>query len=186
MRRCCRYGAVRIVAGFFLALKILVLFAAGVFVDEAYYWLWGQHPALSYYDHPPLNAWLQGISSLVFGWNVVGLRAMVLLSLLGDIFVIWLFAQRLPTAERQGYFWVTLVVFLVTPIFFASTAFALPDHLLLACCLASLYGFTRFFRQRPNRRLSLSLALFRCAVPRIGRPLQVQRRAARSGRRRLW
>jgi hypothetical protein len=23
--------------------------------DEAYYWLWGQHMALSYFDHPPLR-----------------------------------------------------------------------------------------------------------------------------------
>ena len=38
--------------------KFVHLLAAGVFMDEAYYWMWGQHPALSYYDHPPLNAWL--------------------------------------------------------------------------------------------------------------------------------
>ncbi len=26
--------------------------------DEAYYWVWGWHPQLSYYDHPPFVAWL--------------------------------------------------------------------------------------------------------------------------------
>ncbi len=26
--------------------------------DEAYYWVWGQVPQLSYYDHPPFVAWL--------------------------------------------------------------------------------------------------------------------------------
>ena len=140
--------ALQAVAGLFLALKLVVLASAGIFVDEAYYWIWGQHPALSYYDHPPLSAWLQGLSSLIFGWDVAGVRAMVLLALLGDIFVLWLFARRLPAAQRQSYFWITLVVFLATPMFFSATGFALPDHLLVLCCLASIYGFTRFFESR--------------------------------------
>ena len=29
-----------------------------VLADEAYYWSWGQDPALGYFDHPPLLAWL--------------------------------------------------------------------------------------------------------------------------------
>ncbi len=29
--------------------------------DEAYYWVWSQHPQLSYFDHPPFVAWLFGL-----------------------------------------------------------------------------------------------------------------------------
>lgn len=29
--------------------------------DEAYYWLWGWHPALGYYDHPPMVGWLVAV-----------------------------------------------------------------------------------------------------------------------------
>ena len=57
--------------------KFAQLAFAGVFQDEAYYWMWGQHPSLSYFDHPPLNAWLLGLSSAVFGWNVLALRVPV-------------------------------------------------------------------------------------------------------------
>ena len=43
-----------------VALTVLRLIAgacAGLTPDEAYYWLWAQHPALGYYDHPPMVAW---------------------------------------------------------------------------------------------------------------------------------
>ena len=50
-----------------LGLTVLRLVAAGragLVPDEAYYWLWAQHPALGYYDHPPMVAWWIE----AFGW----------------------------------------------------------------------------------------------------------------------
>ena len=32
--------------------------------DEAYYWMWGQHLSWSYFDHPPLDGWLQALRDL--------------------------------------------------------------------------------------------------------------------------
>ena len=29
-----------------------------LFAQEAYYWCYAQHPALSYFDHPPMVAWM--------------------------------------------------------------------------------------------------------------------------------
>ena len=48
--------------------------------DEAYYWLWGQHPALSYYDHPPLQAWIQGLTTALLGQSFLTLRLSNLVS----------------------------------------------------------------------------------------------------------
>ena len=50
-------------AGFVLALTAwrvaaLALSDAELFVDEAQYWLWGQHLAAGYYSKPPLIGWL--------------------------------------------------------------------------------------------------------------------------------
>src|SRR5262245_29966213 len=100
-------------------------------MDEAYYWMWGQHPALSYYDHPPLNAWLLGLSGAAFGWNAFALRLPVLLSFVADIYALWLLSRRIGGAEWQSTFWTTLVLFLATPFFFVVSGVALPDHLLL-------------------------------------------------------
>ena len=36
-----------------------------LYADEAYYWLWSLRPAPGYFDHPPMVAWLIGLSSAV-------------------------------------------------------------------------------------------------------------------------
>ena len=128
-----------------LAGKLALLAGAGPFMDEAYYWMWGQHPALSYYDHPPLNAWLQGLMGALFGWNRLGLRMAVALVLAADIFVLYLLARRLAPERWRQHFWLTAVLFLATPIFFATTAVALPDHLLVLGVLAAFHCFAAFF-----------------------------------------
>lgn len=132
-------------AALLLAGKLALLVTSGTFMDEAYYWMWGQHPALSYYDHPPLNAWLQGLAGAVFGWNRLGLRIVVALALAGDMFVLYLLARKLAPGHWRQHFWLTLVLFLATPVFFAVTAVALPDHLLVLGVLAALYFFVSFF-----------------------------------------
>src|SRR4051812_5658817 len=111
------FGLLKAVAGILLVIKLALIALPAPFMDEAYYWLWGQHPALSYYDHPPLSAWLEGLAGMLFGWNTIGLRAPVVLTLAGDIFVLALFARRQPGDRQASYFWSTLVLFLATPIF---------------------------------------------------------------------
>ncbi len=131
-----------------IAGKLWLLATPSAFMDEAYYWLWGQHLALSYYDHPPLNAWLQGLSSALFGWSIFGLRAMVALCLGLDILILWAFARRFaPPGEARRWFLVTLVLFAATPIFAGVTAIALPDHVLLTFVLAATLGFASFLER---------------------------------------
>ncbi len=48
--------------------------AMPVFAQEAYYWSYAQHPALSYFDHPPMAAWLIWIGTRMFGDGALGLR----------------------------------------------------------------------------------------------------------------
>ena len=56
--------------------------------DEAYYWLWSQHPAWGYYDHPPMIAWLIRAGTLLLGDTPLGVRAAgVVLSLPATWFV---------------------------------------------------------------------------------------------------
>jgi dolichol-phosphate mannosyltransferase len=45
-----------------------------VFSQEAYYWTYAQHQDLSYFDHPPLVAWLIWLGTSVFGDGCFGLR----------------------------------------------------------------------------------------------------------------
>lgn len=127
----------------FLALKLVLLVVARPFMDETYYWLWGQHLALSYFDHPPLIGWTQAAAS-VLGWNTIGLRAAVFATLLGDIALFYGFARHIAGAAWRDLFWAGTALFLATPIFFGLTNLALPDHLLVFFALVAIYAFTRF------------------------------------------
>ncbi|HVZ30235.1 MAG TPA: glycosyltransferase family 39 protein [Asticcacaulis sp.] len=64
------------------ALRLVAAARAGLVPDEAYYWLWAQHPALGYYDHPPMVAWWIGTSTAMFGHSALAVRLPFLLSFL--------------------------------------------------------------------------------------------------------
>lgn len=49
------------------AARLVFAATAGLKYEEAYYWNYGQHPALSYFDHPPMVAWLARVSTGIFG-----------------------------------------------------------------------------------------------------------------------
>lgn len=128
-----------------LALRLgFMLFVAPI-GDEAYYWIWGQHPDLSYFDHPPLNAWLLGLMSQVFGWTIGGLRLLGWLTTAGTIWIFWLWSRRFDPRDREGWFWLATAAYLATPIVAIFSGIMFPDHLLVFLSLAALYAFARFF-----------------------------------------
>lgn len=154
---------VQIACVLLLCVKLAHWSFAGVFMDEAYYWMWAQHPSLSYYDHPPLNAWLLGLSSALFGWNVFALRLPVALAFVADLLALWLIARRLG-GDWHGRFWLTALLFLATPIFTMVTNYALPDHILLTALFFSIYSFLRFFADRAAGQGGASRDLFLGAI----------------------
>lgn len=67
--------AVLILAVTGLRLIGLQLSATDLYVDEAQYWSWAQHPAWGYFSKPPLIAWLIGLSQSVCGTGEACIRA---------------------------------------------------------------------------------------------------------------
>ena len=61
-----------------VALRCLVARHVDLETDEAYYWLWSRHLAISYYDHPPLIAYLIRLGTALFGDTVFGVRSMAI------------------------------------------------------------------------------------------------------------
>lgn len=111
--------------------------------DETYYWYWGQHPDFSYYDHPPLHAWLMGLVSL-FGWWPISPRILTWVTLGGTLWLFWLYARRYAPSEASLRFWQTSALYLASPLFFAMTLVSYHDHLLILLCLASGWFFITF------------------------------------------
>ncbi|GAB4318439.1 MAG: hypothetical protein Kow0059_11930 [Candidatus Sumerlaeia bacterium] len=89
-----------------LALRLWGAAAAPLLSSEAYYWLWGQHPAWGYYDHPPMVAWE---AAAFGGWirrSETAARAGALVFGALAALAVWALARALfspkPTDEQRG------------------------------------------------------------------------------------
>ena len=131
--------------GYFLLLRALYLCFAFPIADETYYWMWGRHFALSYYDHPPLQGWLQGLSYAVFGRSYFGLRWMTMAALAGTLWIYSLVAKRLAGDAWRPFFLRSAAVYLGAPLFGFFSTIAFHDYLLAFLVLSSGYLFIRYF-----------------------------------------
>src|SRR5215813_14076945 len=70
-------------------LRAVVAASTDLVDDEAYYRLWALAPALSYYDHPPMVAWMIAAGRVLGGDNAFGIRLATLVTgLLGPL-LLW-------------------------------------------------------------------------------------------------
>ncbi|MEM9324851.1 MAG: glycosyltransferase family 39 protein [Bacteroidota bacterium] len=53
---------------------VLVLGPLDLFIEEAQYWVWSQRPALSYYSKPPMVAYVNWLSTSIFGSTEFALK----------------------------------------------------------------------------------------------------------------
>jgi 4-amino-4-deoxy-L-arabinose transferase-like glycosyltransferase len=138
----------------------------GLSVDEAHYALYAAHPALSYFDHPPLVGWVQ--------WPLVALGAPVLLlRLLPGL--LWLLAMALVyditlhvqhmagatvSAGHKAARW-ALAVALLAPLLHVLAIGLVPDTLLMVLHLLLMRQSLRMAAQdaAPGLRSWLLLGL---------------------------
>jgi 4-amino-4-deoxy-L-arabinose transferase-like glycosyltransferase len=101
--------------------------------DEVYYWCWAQRLQLSYYDHPPMVAYMIRLSTAVFGDTLFATRLPAVVSTITMLAVIgWLTRPR-----------TLLPLVLFTPLFTFGAVLVTPDTPLLmfwALYLAWLVG----------------------------------------------
>lgn len=128
----------------FLLLRLGFWFAVFPNPDEAYYWLWGQHPALSYYDHPPLQAWIQGLFTTLFGRSTFTLRLPNLIANCIFFYVYYQISRYLYGKQAQNAFWIIVACIVASPLYFLFLALAWHDHLLITFSLLSAYWLIQF------------------------------------------
>ncbi|HEY9617338.1 MAG TPA: glycosyltransferase family 39 protein [Microcoleaceae cyanobacterium] len=143
----------------FLLLRLGFWFAVFPNPDEAYYWLWGQHPALSYYDHPPLQAWVQGLFTAFFSRSHFTLRLPNLITNCVFSYIYYQISRYLYGKQAQTAFWIIVACIIASPLYFLFLALAWHDHLLITFSLLSAYWFIQFLDRylvsptAPNWRL---------------------------------
>src|SRR5438132_3575852 len=67
----------------------------GVFSDELYFMVCGQHPSLGYVDQPPLVPWIAGLSHALFGTALLPLRLIPALAMTATVALTAEFARAL-------------------------------------------------------------------------------------------
>ncbi|PSJ16642.1 glycosyltransferase family 39 protein [Nitrosomonas supralitoralis] len=128
------------VVAFIILLRLIYLGQAQLIPDEAYYWNYAQHMDLSFYDHPPMVAWLIWLGTAIAGDNEFGVRIGAFLSGLITMGYLYALAKNLydkSTAMR------TVLLLAILPFSFATGIVMTADAPLLAAWAATLYYMER-------------------------------------------
>ncbi|MEO6563878.1 MAG: glycosyltransferase family 39 protein, partial [Nitrosospira sp.] len=134
-----RVASLGIVA-FVVLLRLIYLGQAQLIPDEAYYWTYAQHMDLSFYDHPPMVAWLIWLGTAIFGNTEFGVRIGAFVCGLITMGYLYALARNLydkTTAMR------TVLLLAVLPFYFATGMVMTADAPLVAAWAATLYYMER-------------------------------------------
>jgi 4-amino-4-deoxy-L-arabinose transferase-like glycosyltransferase len=100
----CQTAAVAVLALMLtmVVLRCLVARRLGLETDEAYYWLWSRHLAISYYDHPPAIAYLIRLGTALFGNTAFGVRSMAIVAMMAASALVYALTVILFDDRRLG------------------------------------------------------------------------------------
>lgn len=104
--------------------------------DEAHYWEWSRYLDWSYYSKPPITAWLNYVSTSIFGHTHLGVRffSCMAISILG--FLAFLMARQVA-GKQAG--WIAFILIHLTPLFAAGGIMMTPDIPSLTFWALALY-----------------------------------------------
>ena len=122
-----------------LALRCAAQAVVPLMPQEAYYWMYAQHPSLSYYDHPPMVAWVIGLGTTIFGNTEWGVRVVGGVMMLGAGVLMYAFARLW---WRSSVALAATLLFELGPVYFGIGFLATMDAALLAFWLVALLGFS--------------------------------------------
>ena len=108
-------------------LKLIISALLPLSADESYYWVWSHHLQLSYYDHPPLIAWLLWLGHALepLGHSVRWPGVIVGHSIFLIWILIWRNVSRSPREEAQFHWWFWLA--LCSPLLGFGSIILTPD-----------------------------------------------------------
>ncbi len=140
-------------------LRLIYLLFVPITPQEAYYWYYIQHPALSYFDHPPMAAYSIGLGTLIFGNSVFGVKVMAVIWFAGINFLflqtLWLiflmYKPQLSTEELGSYSFFGLILFNLSIFTHLYAITMVPDTPLLYFWILTLHFFLKFIQTRERK-----------------------------------
>lgn len=123
-----------------LVARLLAMALVPLVPEEAYYWMYAQHPALSYYDHPPMVAWIIGLGTAIFGDNELGVRIVGNLLMVGASVLMYAFGRMW---YGRAVAFLSAALLHVLPLYFGAGFVATMDSALLFYWALGLVGISR-------------------------------------------
>ena len=102
---------------FFVLIKLIFIMYSHPLPDEAYYWLWSHQVALSYFDHPPLAAWVQALLLFYFDSDYLVINALPILSLIIVTTIVITWQKHMFGRFDYDLCLKSMVLFLALPIY---------------------------------------------------------------------
>ena len=129
--------------------------------EEAYYWTYSQHPALSYFDHPPMVAWMVALGTAVFGNTELGVRFAAIVLWPASAWLLFS-VGRLWFDRKVGV--LAVLLFCLCPVFVGIGFVVTPDFALVFFWLLTLYAISKVLHGGANVYWILAGIGFGCAM----------------------
>lgn len=127
-----------------LLLRLVAMVLVPLIPEEAYYWMYAQHPNLSYYDHPPMVAWVIGLGTAIFGDNEFGVRVVGNLMMVGASLLMYQFG-RMWFSRAAGV--LSALLLHVLPMYFGVGFIATMDSALVFFWMLCMVGVSFALRK---------------------------------------
>lgn len=108
--------------------------------EEAYYWTYAQHPALGYFDHPPMVAWSVKLGTLLCGDSELGVRLSNLVFWLGTLGLLW-WTGKMWFGEPTAL--IAALLFISLPVFSGIGVLTFPDGALVFFWALTLFAISK-------------------------------------------
>jgi dolichol-phosphate mannosyltransferase len=133
-----------ILVGITFLLRFLALRVVPLMPEEAYYWMYSQHPSLSYFDHPPMVAWVISAGTRIFDDTQFGVRICNNLIATASIGLMYWYA-RIWTGRRIAF--ASALSLAILPFYFLIGFIAMMDSQLVFFWLLCLTGASLALRR---------------------------------------
>jgi dolichol-phosphate mannosyltransferase len=131
---------VMLAIAFLVLLRLALTGVIELLPEEAYYWMYAKHPALGYFDHPPMVAWIIALGTTLFGDTQLGVRFGTFLLWIASCGLVFL-TGRLWFGRRAAL--AAILLFALIPVYVGAGLIVTPDAPLLFFWLATLYFISR-------------------------------------------
>lgn len=117
-------------------MAVIISIFLGPTDQETYYWAWSKFPALSYFDHPPIQAWVTALLTGVLGDHVWVIRLPAIGGRCAALFLIYLIARKIYD-ERVGL--LSVLFAMGSFLLIIGSVIAIPDVIATPLCLLAIY-----------------------------------------------